>query len=106
MTFGFYKLDGSIDGGMVGDEVDISARRGEVVLPNPAVRAMGGPDGVAEVAAGGGMRELVIVQKLDHKVVDMQTHRAVKRTGSPLDSALRSLNPRGTGRRNPYQPRT
>lgn len=95
------------DGGMVGDELTATVRRGEVVLPNPVVRALGGPEGVAEVAAGGGgPQSITVIQKLDHRVVDAQTHRAVQRTGSPLDSALRATNPRGTGRRNPYQPRT
>jgi len=93
------------DGGLLGDEINIRARAGEVVVPPQSVRALGGPEGVANVAAsGGGMGgDITVVQKLDHKVVDVQTHRAIQRTGSPLDSAIRSTNPRGTGRRDPYR---
>tara|TARA_R110000796_G_scaffold27927_5_gene76630 strand:- start:8850 stop:10760 length:1911 start_codon:yes stop_codon:yes gene_type:complete len=93
------------DGGMVSDEIDIRARSGEVVVPNPEVRAAGGVEGVAAALGSGGGGSFTIVQKLDHKVVDAQTHSAVRRSGSPLDSALRATNPRGTGRRNPYQSR-
>lgn len=94
------------DGGLIGDEIDIRARRGEVVVSAPQVRAVGGPENVQQaVEQRGGRGDIVVVQKLDHRVLDVQLHRAVQRTGSPLDSALRATNPRGTGRRNPYQAR-
>lgn len=94
------------DGGILSDEMDIRALSGEVMLSNPDVRALGGPSGVEQaIAGGGGGQNVTIVQKLDHKVVDIQTSKALDRTGSPLDGALRSRTPRKTGRRNPYQPR-
>jgi hypothetical protein len=94
------------DGGSATDEIGATLLRGEVVLPRPAVRAMGGPDGVqgaVDSARGGsGAQSVTIVQKVGHKVYDVQTSRAVERTGSPLNTAIRRNNPRGTGRRNPY----
>ncbi len=95
------------DGGLV-DEIDIRARAGEAVLPPQTVRRIGGEQGINRLIRTGstGPQELTVVQKLDHRVLDAQVHRAVKRTGSPLDAALRATNPRGTGRRNPYQART
>ena len=92
------------DGGLVGDEVQIRARVGEFIVPPQTVRANGGAEGVQQALTGGG-QELTIVQKLDHKVLDAQIGRAIGRDGSPLSAALRATDPRGTGRRNPYQPR-
>lgn len=89
------------DGGLV-DEVDIRAKIGEVVLPAPVVRQMGGPDGVERMVQDGGAREMIVVQKMNGRIIDVQVHDALRRTGSPLESAVRGTNPRGTARRNPY----
>ena len=96
------------DGGVVGggaDEVPVMARRGEGFLTPQAVRNLGGADGVERVNRGeppAAPGPVYVVQKVGHRVYDVQTHAAVRRTGSPLDSALRRTNPRGTARRNPY----
>lgn len=93
------------DGGLVGaDEFDIRARRGEAVVPPQTVRAVGGEDGLRDLASGaGGQGDIVVVTKLDHRIYDVQTSRASARTGSPLDSALRATQPRSSGRHNPYR---
>lgn len=95
------------DGGVV-DERPAMLRAGEGVLTPQAVRNIGGPVAIEELNRGErpapsmGPASITVVQKLDHRVLDVQVHRAVQRMGSPLASALRRTNPRGTARRNPY----
>jgi hypothetical protein len=97
------------DGGMV-DELDIRARAGEAVLSPAGVRALGGADAVnranSSQGAGMGSGTFHLVQKLDHRVLDVQIARAIQRTGSPLDAGLRAANPVATARRNPYLTRS
>lgn len=93
--------------GLQPDEVSITGRLGEWMLNNQGVRALG-EDTIRAANAGvegGGMQSATFVTKVDHRVYDVQTSRAIKRTGSPLNMLARSTNPRGTARRNPYQPR-
>jgi hypothetical protein len=94
------------DGGIASDETRATLLRDEMILPRPAVRALGGPSGVQDTVdrarGGGGGQSVTVIQKVGHKVYDVQTSRAVERTGSPLNTAIRRNNPRGTGRRNPY----
>lgn len=93
------------DGGLV-DEIDIRARAGEAVITPAAVRSVGGAAGVDALNSGtAGPQTLTIVNRIGHRTFDVMTHRAVARTGSPLNRALAATQPRGTARRNPYRAR-
>jgi hypothetical protein len=82
-------------GGMVGsDEVSARLRRGEAVLTPQAVSDLGGREGVAEANRGGASRENVVVIRLDHRVLDIQTQASLDRRRGPLYEAIRSTQPR------------
>lgn len=86
------------------DEITVRARAGEGFLSTQGVRAAGGAEGVARMNRGGrsGPDAVYVVNSVGSQLVDVQTTRAIRRTDSPLSSALRSTRPRAVGRHDPF----
>ena len=85
------------------DEVQIRALRGETVVTEADTRAAGGAAGVRDAVRGGGSRQIVIVNQVGPKVVDAQTHEALRTGTGTLAQQFRAVRPRKVGRRNPYE---
>jgi len=83
------------------DEIMVRARRNEAILSPQGVAAAGGPAGVGMLnrgASAGGAATAVVM--LNNRIIDVQTSEALRRTGSPLDRAIRRGRP--VGRHNPH----
>tara|TARA_Y100001963_G_C6774735_1_gene446756 strand:- start:563 stop:2581 length:2019 start_codon:yes stop_codon:yes gene_type:complete len=85
------------------DEVQIRALRGETVVTQADTRAAGGALGVRDAVRGGGSRQIVVVNQVGPKVVDAQTHEALRTGTGTLAQQFRAVRPRKVGRRNPYE---
>ena len=96
---------GGLVAGAVGapDEVQIRALRGETVVTQADTRAAGGAAGVRDAVRGGGSRQIVVVNQVGPKVVDAQTHEALRTGTGTLAQQFRAVRPRKVGRRNPYE---
>ena len=91
-------------GGMIGpDEAMIKARRGEGVLTQQGVAAIGGPAGLDAANRGQGSGGQVIQMVYKHKVLDEVVSDSIRR-GGPIQQAINKRSPRG--RRNPHGRRT
>jgi len=91
-------------GGMIGpDEAMIKARRGEGVLTQQGVAAIGGPAGLDAANRGQGSGGQVIQMVYKHKVLDEVVSDSIRR-GGPIQKAINKRSPRG--RRNPHGRRT
>ena len=91
-------------GGMIGpDEAMIKARRGEGVLTQQGVAAIGGPAGLDAANRGQGSGGQVIQMVYKHKVLDEVVSDSIRR-GGPIQRAINRRSPRG--RRNPHGRRT
>ena len=91
-------------GGMIGpDEAMIKARRGEGVLTQQGVAAIGGPAGLDAANRGQGSGAQVIQMVYKHKVLDEVVSDSIRR-GGPIQKAINKRTPRG--RRNPHGRRT
>jgi hypothetical protein len=86
------------------DEITVRARAGEGFLSNQGVAAAGGAEGVARLNRGGrsGPDAVYVVNRVGSRMIDVQTTNAIRRTDSPLSSAIRSARPRSVGRYDPF----
>ena len=86
------------------DEITVRARAGEGFLSNQGVAAAGGVEGVARLNRGGrsGPDAVYVVNRVGSRMIDVQTTNAIRRTDSPLSSAIRSARPRSVGRYDPF----
>ncbi len=77
-------------GGMIApDERTITAQTGEGVLSRSGVAAAGGAEGVHALNSGKGGQTIIVQQVWKHKIFDEFITENLRRTGSPLASAIR-----------------
>lgn len=77
-------------GGMIApDERTITAQTGEGVLSRSGVSAAGGAEGVHALNSGKGGQTIIVQQVWKHKIFDEFITENLRRTGSPLASAIR-----------------
>jgi hypothetical protein len=78
-------------GGMIGpDERTIKAQTGEGILSRSGVEAAGGEAGVNALNAGGSGQTIVVQQVWKHKIFDAFIIENLRRSGSPLATAIRT----------------
>ena len=83
------------------DEIDARLLRRETVISQADTRAAGGSRATIDAVRGGG-RSQTVVLKMGSRVIDIQTHEAVRTGQGELHAQLRATQPRRVGRRNPY----
>jgi hypothetical protein len=85
-------------------EVPATLLPGEGVVTAPTVRRMGGAAGLAAMERGehAGQGRVTVALQMGNRTVDVQQRAALKRSNSPLSSALRATQPRRLGRHNPF----
>jgi hypothetical protein len=72
------------------DEVMVKAKSGEGVLTGAGMRAIGGRQGLADANRGGsGGREMVVVQKYQHRPLAVVMEDSVRMTNSPIRRAIK-----------------
>lgn len=75
-------------GGMAPDETLITAQAGEAVLSRTGVQALGGEEGVMNANRGNTTSQVVVVNQYKHRIFDSFIIDNLRRTGSPLASAI------------------
>jgi len=89
--------------GLAPDEVPITAMEGETMVSAADTRAAGGSRGVMDAVRGGG--DVRVAFQIGPRVVDEQTHAALRTGQGTTYNAFRTVRPRRVGRHDPYSVR-